>query len=124
MEWLLVFFAGGAGSLARYLCSGFAQRIGGSGFPWGTLAVNVIGCLAIGVLAAMAGGKLHLDPRYRVPIFVGFLGGFTTFSSFGLETFHLLQHGRVGPAIANVAASLLAGLAAVWIGFRLGERLA
>lgn len=90
-------------------------------FPYGTMAVNVIGCLLIGLLA---GWRQPLEPGVRLFLMVGLLGGFTTFSAFALETLTLTQQSHHLLAFVNVAAKLLFGLAAAWVGFELGRSLA
>ena len=110
MKTLLIGIGGALGSMARYQLDGWIQTRFGTAFPWGTLAVNVLGCLAAGAVAAKAEGTLRL---FLIP---GVLGGFTTFSAFGLETQALLRQGGVGPATAYVALSLGAGLGAVVLG--------
>ena len=115
--------AGGAiGATLRYLISGYAQRQTGSLFPVGTLFVNLIGCLIIGLLGALFAGPHLIREEYRVAVLVGVLGAFTTFSTFGWETFTLLNAGQIRLAVINVVLSNGVGLAAVWIGYRLGER--
>ncbi|MCU0254934.1 MAG: fluoride efflux transporter CrcB [Acidobacteria bacterium] len=108
--------AGAAGTLARYGLSGWAQRLARETFPWGTLAVNLAGCFAIGVAMALVRDRQVFSPEARTVLVVGFLGGFTTFSAFGYETLELLRNGSLGPALGNAAASVLGGLVAVWLG--------
>jgi CrcB protein len=115
LAWIMLM--GGVGSVARYLVGGWVQRSTGKLFPLGTLVVNVVGCLLIGILAAAFGARL-IREEHRMALMVGFLGGFTTFSSFGLETFNLLNDGEIGWAVLNIGASVVAGLIAVWIGYR------
>ena len=119
MAYLWVALGGALGSVARYACSGLAVRWFGSGFPWGTLFVNVTGSFAIGVLAALlaADGRPLLGADARAFAMVGVLGGFTTFSSFSLETLNLVRSGAVGAAGANVALSVVLCLAGAWLGF-------
>jgi CrcB protein len=119
MAYLWVALGGALGSVARYACSGLAIRWLGSGFPWGTLFVNVSGSFAIGLLAALvsADGRPLLGNDTRAFLMVGALGGFTTFSAFSLETLSLARGGAVGAATANVALSLGLCLAGVWLGF-------
>lgn len=115
--------AGGAvGATLRYLISGYAQRHTDGLFPVGTLFVNVIGCLIIGSLGALFAGPHLIREEYRAAVLVGVLGAFTTFSTFGWETFSLLNAGQIRLAVVNVVLSNGVGLAAVWIGYRLGER--
>lgn len=93
-------------------------------FPAGTLAVNLLGCLAIGLVAALVEERGALDPAARVFLLVGVLGGFTTFSTFGYETVALVRDGNLLLAGGNVAASLAAGLAGVWAGIVVARWLA
>jgi len=114
---LLVGCGGFLGSIARYLVGGAVHRLAsGPVFPYGTLVVNVTGCLAIGVLGAMAEARGILSPEARVFLLIGILGGFTTFSSFGYETIQLLRDGEALPALANVLLQVILGLGAVWAG--------
>lgn len=116
--------AGGAiGSVLRYIASGWIQRadLWGS-FPAGTLAVNVLGCTAIGLLGGLSDARSVLGPTARLFLFIGLLGGFTTFSSFGYETLALLRAGEAAKAVLNAAASLLLCLAGTWIGYGVGSR--
>jgi CrcB protein len=120
MMYLWVALGGALGSVARYACSLGAARWLGIAFPWGTLFVNVAGSFAIGLLAALfvaADGRLLVSPEARAFVAVGILGGFTTFSSFSLETLNLARSGALGAAAANAALSLVLCLAAVWLGF-------
>jgi CrcB protein len=117
----LIFLGSGFGGLLRYALSGWAQRFGNGGFPVGTLAVNLAGCLLIGFLTAAFAGRLLLREEYRIAAIVGLLGGFTTFSAFGIETFAFLNDGQYWRAAANVALSVALGLAAVWAGYRLAQ---
>ena len=118
---LLIFLAGGAGSIARYLLSGWVQRQTTESFPLGTLVVNVLGCFVLGFLAAAFSGRILIREEYRVMITIGFIGGFTTFSTFGLETFTLLDDGQFLRAVMNVVLSVAIGLLAVWFGYRLAQ---
>lgn len=122
----LIALGGGIGSVARYLLAGAAQRFGAATlpftFPLGTFTVNILGCLAIGALAAWF-NIAQIREEYRFALTAGFLGGFTTFSAFGLETFQLAADGQSRLAFANVVLSCALRLCAVWIGFRLTERL-
>jgi len=119
----LVAVGGAFGSVLRYGMQSLVQRAAGGSFPAGTFAVNIIGCLIIGVLAAWAAGPTPLREEYGVGLMVGVLGGFTTFSAFGLETFKLAsERHQFGIALANVVMSCALGVAAVWLGHRLGQR--
>jgi CrcB protein len=113
---LLISLGGVLGALARYGASGLVHRLLGAGFPYGTLAVNLAGCLAIGAVLYLTQDRPTLSVAARQLVAVGFLGSFTTFSTFGLETFALLRDGDFVAAALNVAASVLLGLGAVWLG--------
>jgi CrcB protein len=120
---LLIALGGAAGTLARYGTAtafrGVAER---AGFPVGTLTINLLGCFLIGLLFAMFTGRVVLRAEYQQMILVGFLGGFTTFSTFGLETFELLRARHYATAGAYVLLSNVVGVALVVLGYRLGER--
>ncbi len=115
--------AGGfLGSIFRYALSGMVQRwFPLSTFPHGTLAVNLLGCFSIGLLSGLAESRQLFGPQARLLIFLGFLGGFTTFSTFGYETFALLREADFFRASANVLLSVGLGLAAVWLGSALAR---
>lgn len=121
MTWIAVAVGGALGSLARHWVNlGIAHRFERP-VPNATFVVNVVGCLAIGAVAGLvAGGRVHLTPTLRTFILVGVLGGFTTFSSFGLDTFTLAHGGDYARAFWNVTGQLALGLGALWIGFYLG----
>ena len=121
MRSLLMVGAGGCiGSVLRYLISGWVQTLsGGSSFPFGTLGVNVGGCLVIGFLGRWTESLETFSQDARLFLFLGLLGGFTTFSTFGYENWALLSDREWGLAGANVLLSNLLGLTAVWLGNRL-----
>jgi CrcB protein len=118
MTWLAVAIGGACGSVARHgvnhLAHAYALR---TRFPFGTMAVNLAGCFVIGLLAGLlAAGRIALPAYWREFVFVGLLGGFTTFSTFGLDTFVLARTHSPGYAAINVAVQVVGGLAAVWFG--------
>jgi CrcB protein len=115
----------GLGGLARYACAGLMARLLGETFPWGTLTVNVVGCAFIGFVAALTGpeGRLLAPPAVRQFVMPGICGGFTTFSTFGLETLNLARDGDWLKAGANIGGSLLLCLGAVWAGYAAGALL-
>jgi len=114
---LFVALGGALGSVLRYLLGTWTQTISKSiDFPYGTLAVNLIGCFVIGFLAQLAEARGAFTPESRAFTFVGILGGFTTFSSFGNETINLLRDGETWNALANVGANVIFGLTLVWLG--------
>ncbi len=114
---LLVGAGGFFGSIARYLLSGWVHNaIPYTRFPYGTLTVNVFGCLLIGFLGGLAEMRNVFGPETRLFLFIGFLGGFTTFSTFGHETMALLRDGDGLRAFANILFSITICLMAVWLG--------
>lgn len=114
---LLVALGGAMGSVARYKMSGWVlHHTLDWKFPAGTFAVNVIGCLLAGLLAGLAEKQELFSADARLLLFTGLLGGFTTFSAFGLETMYLLRKGELLVAGSNVALSVVAGLLALWLG--------
>lgn len=118
---LLVGLAGMCGTLARYGVSVWAEQRFGPASVAGTLLVNLSGCFLAGLFFQLSAGRLHVGDAARAALFVGFLGGFTTFSAYGLQTFGLLRDGRAGWAALNVAASNLGGLLAAWLGYALAK---
>ncbi len=118
--WIAV--GGGAGSVLRYAIAGYGHRLTGGTFPLGTLIVNVAGCFLIGFLGAALTGPWLLREEHRTALLVGVLGGFTTFSTFGYETFSLANERQFLFAALNVLLSVALGLLAVWLGFRVAER--
>ncbi len=121
---LYIAIGGGLGSVLRYLVTGWGQRAsGGAAFPYGTLAVNVLGCLAMGVLGAVFAGPHRVREETRLLLAVGLLGGFTTFSSFAWESLTLADAGDRGRALANILLTNTLCLFAVWIGFRVTQHV-
>ena len=119
---LLVALGGAIGSVARFMLSGYVlHHTIDWRFPAGTFAVNVLGCLVAGILAGLAEKHDMFSPDTRLLLFTGLLGGFTTFSAFGLETMHLLKRGDIAVASANIVLSVVAGLAALWFGLTLAS---
>ena len=114
---LAVGIGGFIGSVLRYLVSGYVQQITRSvEFPYGTLVVNLAGCFIIGFLSQLAEARGVFTAEARAFVFVGILGGFTTFSTFGNETLNFLRAGENFSALANLGAHILLGLGAVWLG--------
>jgi CrcB protein len=113
--------AGGAGTLMRYWLSEWTARRFGETFPTGTLVVNLLGCFLAGLLFYLLFDRYSVGPTVRTVVFIGLLGGFTTFSSFGLQTFTLLRDGALGLALLNIAISNVAGLLLVWVGYSLAK---
>ena len=119
---LFVALGGALGSLARYLVGGWAYSLTNtSTFPIGTLVVNLAGCFVIGLLSGLGETHKFLTPQMRALLIVGVLGGFTTFSAFGNETFTLLRNGQMALALVNVGLQLVIGLLAVGAGYALSR---
>jgi CrcB protein len=114
---IYVALGGALGSVSRYLLGTWTQSISKSiDFPYGTLTVNLIGCFVIGFLSQLAEARGVFTPESRAFVFIGILGGFTTFSSFGNETINLLRDGETFNALANIGANVIFGLILVWLG--------
>lgn len=119
---VIVGLGGFAGSILRYLLSGWVQRLADTPlFPYGTLSVNVLGCLAIGLLGGWADNAGLLSPAGRLFLLIGVLGGFTTFSTFGYETMAMLRDKAMVGAFLYVGLHLLLGFAAVALGYGLSN---
>jgi CrcB protein len=112
----LIALAGSLGTLARYGLSGLVQRVCGSDFPWGTLVVNMAGCLVIGVLWTLTEDRWPLSGQSRAVLFIGFMGAFTTFSSFALESAELLRAGQWLWGLGNIAGQTVLGVVLFFIG--------
>lgn len=113
---MAVAVGGAVGSVTRYLVSIWAAERLGAHFPYGTLVVNVVGCFIIGVFMTVTTERLIVSPYWRLLVSVGFLGGLTTFSSFGFETLRLIEDADFIPALYNVLLNVMLGLAATWLG--------
>jgi len=123
MRLIFIGLAGFAGTLMRYWLSEWIARRFGETFPTGTLVVNLIGCLVAGSLLYLMFDRYLISPTVRTVVLIGLLGGFTTFSSFGLQTFTLLRDGEMGLALFNIAISNVGGLLMVWVGYSLAKIL-
>jgi fluoride exporter len=125
MAYFWVALGGALGSMARYGCSGLVARLTGSALPLGTLLVNVSGAALIGLLAGLSvpEGRGLIPVSGRLFLMTGICGGYTTFSTFSLETLNLMSDGEWGWAIANIAGSVALCLVAVWLGFAAGLEL-
>jgi len=117
----LIGLAGFIGTLTRYWMSGVVARRYGETFPAGTLVVNLLGCFLVGLLFYLLQERFLVNQTLRTVILIGFLGGFTTFSSFGLQTFTLLQEREVGLALLNLGIANTGGVLLVWAGYTLGK---
>ena len=122
MKYVLVIVGGGAGSLLRYMAGSAIMARLGARFPWGTMAINVTGCFLIGFLMTVFTERFPPGTNWRPLLVIGFLGGYTTFSSFEWETFAAARDGSPWMGLANVIGSVALGYAAVWLGAALGRR--
>ena len=120
---LLLAIVGGAGTLARYGMSVGVQRAYGGPFPFGTLAVNVLGCFLFGIVWPLAEDRLRISGESRLIILTGFMGAFTTFSTFAFETGQFLRESEWMLAAANVLANNIIGLAALLVGLMIGRAI-
>jgi fluoride exporter len=117
----LVGLGGFAGTVARYWLSGVIARRYGETFPYGTLVVNALGCFVIGFLFYLFYDRALTTPTARTVVLIGLIGGFTTFSSYGLQTFTLLRDGEMFLALTNIVASNVICLVLVWLGYSLAK---
>lgn len=120
-QWLLIGCAGAFGALARYSLAGLVQRLLGSGFPWGTVFVNVLGSFLFGVVWSLAEGRLALTPQTRTIVLTGFMGAFTTFSTFMFETGGLMQDAQWVLAFGNLSLQVVLGLICLFAGLSIGQ---
>lgn len=118
---LLLAFAGALGSLARYGLGGLVQRAFDGGFPLGTLAVNVAGCLLFGIIWTLAEERLLISGETRLILLIGFMGAFTTFSSYAFETSAMLRDAEWSLAVANILAQNVLGITSFFVGAALGR---
>jgi CrcB protein len=123
MRVLLVALGGALGSVARYGLSGFVHRYAPPSFPYGTFVVNVVGCLAFGLIAGLVEARSVISPTARTFLLIGVLGGFTTFSSYAFETFALLRDVEIGRALVNAAGQVGVGLLVLWLGYVLARAI-
>ena len=114
--WTAIAAGGALGAMARFALSHHTHQVFGRDFAWGTLSVNVIGSFFIGLMAILVIEKFDVSAEWRAFILVGFLGAFTTFSTFSYETIQYLQAGEMSKAVMNIAISVIACLIAVWLG--------
>ena len=113
---LLVGLGGGAGSILRYLAYLLSHRIFGDKFPFGTIIVNIVGCLIVGILIGLLGKLNPADVNMKMLLITGFCGGFTTFSALSAESLAMIESGNILTAILYIAGSVIIGLLAVWLG--------
>jgi fluoride exporter len=121
LGWLAA--AGALGTLARYGLAGAVQRLHDSGFPWGTLAVNTLGCFLFGAVWSLAEERLVISGETRLVVLIGFMGAFTTFSTYAFETGAMLRDAEWWLAAGNVLSQNLLGIAGFFLGGALGRSL-
>lgn len=121
----LVFIAvgGAAGAVSRYLLQGWVQDLTGDRFPWGTFAVNISGSFLLGIVFALAVDRAFLAPEVRVPVMIGFIGSYTTFSTLMLESWRLVEEGDYLFMLGNLVGSAVVGMVAVVAGLAIGRLL-
>ncbi|MDP4174550.1 MAG: fluoride efflux transporter CrcB [Bacteroidota bacterium] len=117
----IVFVGGGIGAVTRYLLSSYIQKAFSPGFPFGTLTVNILGCLIIGLLMTIFEDRFIVQPALRLLLTVGFLGGLTTYSTFSFETVALLQEGNYFSGFMNILGTTFTCLCSTWIGILIGK---
>ncbi len=121
---ILAIASGGAiGALLRYSISNGTHMLLGRGFPYGTLVVNVVGCLGMGLLYVLFIERLSMSLEWRAALQIGLLGALTTFSSFSMETLLLLENGETQKAVLNIVLSVFLCLAATWAGMLMGRQI-
>ncbi|MCP3875253.1 MAG: fluoride efflux transporter CrcB [Desulfobacteraceae bacterium] len=120
----MIGIGGFAGSICRFIITDLSNKLfNDSFFPYGTLTVNVIGCLLIGLLGGLSETRHVFTPEIRAMILIGFLGGFTTFSTFGYEIFTVARDAQLLSAMTNLILHLILGFGSVWIGFSISKLL-
>lgn len=122
-KYLFIGLGGFLGSISRYMLSTALYRAAGESFPYGTLAVNLIGCFIIGVVMVLFQDRYIVQQNVRLFIVIGVLGGFTTFSSFSYETMAMIRAGSISYAVLNSILNLIGCLAATWLGILAGKNL-
>ncbi|MDR3250085.1 MAG: fluoride efflux transporter CrcB [Tannerella sp.] len=116
LKLVFIGIGGGIGSIFRYLASIWTEKFFQSDHYWATFGVNITGCLLIGFLSGLFDRNMNVSPEWKSLFITGFCGGYTTFSTFSAENLRLLQSGHVWTAVIYIAASIIVGLLAVWVG--------
>lgn len=120
---IAIAIGGALGAVMRYVTSINIHRLLGQDFPYGTLTVNVVGSLLMGFISILLLERLMISEFWRPVVMIGFLGAFTTFSTFSMETYNLIQAGQMAKAMINMAANLILCLSATWLGVIAGRQL-
>jgi CrcB protein len=123
MALMLIGLGGFAGAITRYLVDGAVLERTGGGFPWGTFVINVSGSFVLGLLFALTAERAILPADIRGPLMIGFLGAYTTFSTWMLESWRLIEGGAYAAALANLGGSVVVGLVAVFAGLVIGRAI-
>jgi CrcB protein len=123
IETLAIALGGAVGALLRYWTSSGVYSLLGRDFPYGTLAVNVLGSLLMGILTILMLERMSIGPEMRAALLIGLLGAFTTFSTFSMETLFLIEQGEVFKASLNVIISVVVCIAATWFGVKIGRMI-
>jgi CrcB protein len=123
IKFINLVIGGAAGTVARYLLGGAVYKLMGTGFPYGTLIVNISGCFILGILAALSDKKFMLSPDARMLLMIGFCGAFTTFSTLIFETDSLVRNGQMIRAFGNIFASVILGFILFRVGTFIGETI-
>jgi CrcB protein len=124
MTLVLIAVGGAAGAVSRYLIQGWVEQFAGGRLPWGTFVVNISGSFFLGVVFSLAIDRAILSPEVRVPLMIGFISSYTTFSTLMLESWRLVEEGDIVFALGNLVVSVAVGMAAVIAGLALGRYLA
>jgi CrcB protein len=123
VTYALVAVFGAAGAISRYALDGWISDMTHGQFPWGTFVINLLGAFALGIVVALTTERLLLSPNWRVALGIGFLGSFTTFSTYAYESVKLAEDGAVGLALVNSVGMVALGLLAAVLGLALGRTL-
>ena len=123
MTLVLIAVGGAAGAVSRYLIQGWVEDFSDGRFPWGTFAVNISGSFFLGVVFALAMDRSIVSPEVRVPLMIGFISSYTTFSTLMLESWRLVEDGDMLVALGNITLSVIVGMLAVVAGLALGRML-